>query len=131
MKLPALILAAGAALTVLAFALTRPSPGSPQGHRPPPIRTNAELARRIAAHDRAAGGGSGVFGPVVHVTCRPVASHGTWAGYYDHRCRETYMAGICIAGSTPEVHVLLVKVRGWRYSTFTDQELDDGDCSVF
>jgi hypothetical protein len=93
---------------------------------PPVISTNGQLAAVIRRHDMRAGG-AGPFTPQVTVTCRRATSrHG---GSYDHRCRETYLAALCIVGSTPEVEVLKVDVPARGYHTVETRTLDAGACS--
>jgi len=127
MKIAPFLIATVAIAVATVAAGTMASGSHVLDQRPAPIQTSAQLAGRIRDHDLKALGGSGAFGPWVHVRCRSVTPHGRLAGQFDHRCRETAIQGLCTSGGR-YVDVLLIDVHGPGYDTFSDQQVSASDC---
>ena len=98
-----------------------------RNHTPAPVtRSSGQLAALIRRHDMQ-GGAVGPFKPQVTVTFQRTTSRR--GDTYNHTCRETHLAALCIVGSTPEVDVLKVDVLARGYATVERRSVVAKGCS--
>ena len=110
------------------FIHSSASASPPHHHAPAPvIRSSLQLAAAIRHHDYQ-GGSSDGFTPQVTVTCRRATPR--HSGAYDHVCRESYLAALCIVGSTPDIYVLVVDVLPRGYHTVRTRHPVQGACEL-